>query len=165
MRKLDAKLASHLTAQSLDEWGLEFDDLATLDAGKMIVFHLGLGFKLLAMVVVSQIAWFDQSEFLEEVQGPIDRGEIDTGIAPFGAAIQLPRVEMIRALLDDVQEQCTLARDTLTASTQQAMSLAHPCLILPCHRSNHLLSLLPIIGNNILSGQGQNWVRVWSEDG
>lgn len=90
----------------------------------MIVFGRRFQFKLLAVMITGQVALFDQVGFLEQVEGPIDRGKIDVGITAPRATIQFLCVEMFLTLLNDLQEQGALPRNAFAHRAERTFRLA-----------------------------------------
>jgi hypothetical protein len=122
--EFDAKSPFDLNLQLFNPRRFEFDHAATGHAGKVIVFGRRPRLKLLAAMVVREIARLDQPCRLEQVQSSIHGGKIDTRLSLLSAPVEFLCVEMARALLNELQEQSALSGDALALSAQQPVRLS-----------------------------------------
>jgi len=74
---LEMVVLGYLGFDAVGERALELDDLPTTQADQMVMFR-SPPLDLIMMMFLIKMQLFDETQFLEEAQGTVDRGEAET---------------------------------------------------------------------------------------
>jgi hypothetical protein len=98
--------------QAFKQGARELFDSPALEAGKVHVIDVRLRLiKVLLAVQVHEIQFIDQTQLLEEFQGSVDRGPVNSLVALPRQLQQTRRVKMAVRVLDRLDKDLSLSRD------------------------------------------------------
>ena len=119
---LESELRLHLAAQRLELFAEKFLDAPAAQADDVRVLLLQAGFVVVFFAFeVSQIQLVYQAAFFEQLERPIDGNAVELGILLFGHLIETLGVQMQARVVDQLEQQTALARETNAAFAQRIL--------------------------------------------
>jgi hypothetical protein len=122
---LDGAVLGDLLHEVLVEAGLEFADFATADAGDMNVVARTMGFVVVTITAkVEEVQFVDETFLFEQVDGAVDRDEVNFGIDFLRAIEDLVDVEVLLGGIHDLENDAALAGETNAALAKRLLQMA-----------------------------------------